>query len=212
MILASGVRAVRIRPAAAWWRDFSRRAATTLPADRALRFIPAADLVTRLAAACGAADGATGAHCIHELWMRHELALNIDDALKLLWRSAARSIPHWLPMRDIEWLPLAYEVSAQFRGVGRGRTNVYLVLLDYSDSRAEPHGVYVGMSAYSPERRFDQHKAGIRSAGSVLRRGLEVLTGPTLHLQHIKRCDAARIEVELAAALCAAGIFVQGGH
>jgi hypothetical protein len=209
MIPASGA---RLSPTPAWWREFSQRAPMTLPALRALRFIAAADLVTRLAAACGAADGATGAHCIHELWMRRELAVNIDDGLERLWKSAARSIPHWLPMRDIEWLPLAYDVSAQFRGAGRGRTNIYLVLLDYSDSRAEPHGVYVGMSAYSPERRFDQHKAGIRSSGSVLRRGLEVLTGPTLHLQHIKRSDAARIEVELADALCAAGLFVQGGH
>jgi predicted GIY-YIG superfamily endonuclease len=72
--------------------------------------------------------------------------------------------------------------------------------------------VYVGMSRHSPEQRFDQHKAGIRAAGSVLRRGLEVLTGPTLHLQHIKRRDAVRIEAELAQALRAAGLFVQGGH
>jgi hypothetical protein len=72
--------------------------------------------------------------------------------------------------------------------------------------------VYVGMSRYSPERRFDQHKAGIRAAGSVMRRGLEVLTGPTLHLLKIKRADAARIEFELANALRAAGVFVQGGH
>jgi predicted GIY-YIG superfamily endonuclease len=115
-------------------------------------------------------------------------------------------------MRDIEWLPLVYEVAARFRANDRGRTNIYLVLLDYSDSRNEPHAVYVGMSRYSPERRFDQHKQGIRAAGSVLRRGLEVLTGPTQHLQNIKRSDAARIEVELAEALRAEGLFVQGGH
>jgi hypothetical protein len=68
------------------------------------------------------------------------------------------------------------------------------------------------MTRYTPAQRFDQHKAGIRAAGSVLRRGLEVLTGPTLHLQGIKRADAARIEEELAEALTAAGFFVQGGH
>jgi hypothetical protein len=68
------------------------------------------------------------------------------------------------------------------------------------------------MSKYSPQQRFDQHKAGIRAAGSVLKRGLEVLTGPTLHLQFIQRSEAARIEVELAEALTAAGFFVQGGH
>jgi hypothetical protein len=68
------------------------------------------------------------------------------------------------------------------------------------------------MSEYSAAERFDQHKAGIRSAGSVLKRGIEPLTGPTLHLQKIKRSEAARIEVELAEALTAAGLFVQGGH
>jgi hypothetical protein len=115
-------------------------------------------------------------------------------------------------MRHVHWLPLAYEVAARFQPAGRGRHNVYLVLLDYSDSRPDPYGVYVGMSHYTPLQRFEQHKAGIRAAGSVLRRGLEVLTGPTLHLQRIARADAARIEEELADALRGAGLFVQGGH
>jgi hypothetical protein len=68
------------------------------------------------------------------------------------------------------------------------------------------------MSKYSPAERFDQHKAGIRAAGSVLKRGLEVLVGPTLHLQSIKRVEAERIEVELAEALAGAGLMVKGGH
>jgi hypothetical protein len=72
--------------------------------------------------------------------------------------------------------------------------------------------VYVGMSRYPPAQRFDQHKAGIRAAGSVLKRGIEVLTGPTLHLQHIQRSQAARIESGLAEALADAGIHVEGGH
>ncbi len=68
------------------------------------------------------------------------------------------------------------------------------------------------MSEYTPAERFDQHKAGIRAAGSVLKRGIEVLTGPTLHLQRISRKEAARIEAELAEALADAGIKVEGGH
>ncbi|HEY5102745.1 MAG TPA: hypothetical protein VII70_08175 [Steroidobacteraceae bacterium] len=199
-------------PSRAWWREFSQTAPLASPAARPLRLVPVANLVRQLAQAIGAADGVIGAHCIHELWMRRELSVNIDELLERLWRSAARSIPHWLPMRDIAWLPLAYEVAAQFRPSLRGQTNIYLVLLDYSDSRDESHAVYVGMSRYRPEQRFDQHKAGIRAAGSVLKRGLEVLTGPTLHLQNLKRCDAARIEVALAEELRAAGLFVQGGH
>ena len=115
-------------------------------------------------------------------------------------------------MRYIDWLPCAYEVALGFRASGKGRSNIYLVLLDYRDSRKEAYGVYVGMSKYPPAQRFDQHKAGIRAAGSVLKRGLEVLTGPALHLQGIKRAEAERIEVELAQALAAAGLIVKGGH
>jgi hypothetical protein len=212
MISARQRRNARAAFTAAWWREFSQSAPHTPPADRPLRLVPSHELLAQLARALTQTDGATGAHCIHELWMRRDLSVSIDEVLERLWKSAARSIPHWLPMRDIEWLPLAYEVAARFQARGRGRTNVYLVLLDYSDSRPAPHAVYVGMSRYSPEQRFDQHKAGIRAAGSVLRRGLEVLTGPTLHLQCIKRCDAAHIEGELAQALRAEGLFVQGGH
>lgn len=162
-------------------------------------------------AALTAADGAAGAHCLHELWMRNELPLRIEAGLERLWQHAAASIPDWLPMRYIDWLPLAYEVAGRFQADG-GRSNLYLVLLDYSDSRNEPYGVYVGMSRYAPAVRFDQHKAGIRSAGSVLKRGIEVLTGPTLHLQHIRRAQAERIEERLAEALRAEGLLVQGGH
>jgi len=115
-------------------------------------------------------------------------------------------------MRYVEWLPLAYEVAGRFKAQGKGRSNLYLVLLDYADSRAEPFGVYVGATRYSPAERFDQHKAGIRAAGSVLKRGLEVLTGPVLHLQRIPRALAAQIEEGLAEAMRAEGLFVQGGH
>ncbi len=156
--------------------------------------------------------GEAGAHAIHELWMRGEMPQNIERALAALWAVAAQGIPEWLPMRYVERLPEIYEIAQGFRPSGKGRSNIYLVLLDYRDSRSHSQGLYVGMSKYSPMQRFDQHKAGIRAAGSVLKRGLEVLTGPTLHLQFIRRSEAARIETELAAALSAAGFFVQGGH
>lgn len=182
------------------------------PAARPLRLQPRGDILARLERALSAGEGVAGAHCIHELWMRGELALNIDAALDRLWQRAAKSIPDWLPMRHIHWLPLAYEVAGRFAVRRGGRANVYLVLLDFSDRRGESYGIYVGMSRYAPAQRFEQHKAGIRAAGSVLKRGIEVLTGPTLHLQRIRRTDAARIEVELAAALEDAGLRVCGGH
>ena len=166
----------------------------------------------RLQAALEARDGIAGAHCIHELWMRNEPSANIEAWLAQLWSAAADSVPDWLPMRYVEWLPLAYDVAARFQREGRGRTNLYLVLLDYSDSPGSPYGVYVGASRYKPAERFDQHKAGIRAAGSVLRRGLEVLVGPVLHLQGIPRAQAAAIEAALAEALRAEGLRVKGGH
>ncbi|MGH8174835.1 MAG: hypothetical protein ACREV5_01070 [Steroidobacter sp.] len=182
------------------------------PTTRPLLLSTRAELAARFEQALINANGAEGAHCIHELWMRGEMAVHIESALERLWKHSADSIPDWLPTRHIEWLPMAYEAAAQFKPVKRGRSNLYLILLDYADSRDEPYGVYVGMSKYTPAERFDQHKAGIRSAGSVLRRGLEVLTGPMLHLQNIRRAEAVRIEEELAEALRARGLLVQGGH
>ena len=182
------------------------------PARRPLLLVGARELALQFEAALAAADGVAGAHCIHEMWMRGEFAVNVEAALERLWQRAAATIPDWLPMRHIEWLPLAYEVCARFEAPRRGRSNVYLVLLDYRDSRPEPYGVYVGATRYPPSVRFDQHKAGIRAAGSVLRRGLELLTGPTMHLQGIAHAAALDIEERLAAALGGAGLFVQGGH
>lgn len=181
------------------------------PGDRPWRGRPEAELAAAFAQALDAGDGVTGAHCIHERWMRGQFPTRIEADIDLLWKRAAASIPDWLPMRYVSWLPTAYEVAARF-SAGRGRSNIYLILLDYPDRRGDAHGVYVGMSRYSPAQRFDQHKAGIRAAGSVLKRGIEVLAGPTLHLQRIKRGEAAAIEVALAGALSDAGILVEGGH
>jgi hypothetical protein len=196
---------MRLYPGSSNWTRVS-------PAGRPLRAAGTAELRRRLEAARARGDGLAGAHCIHELWMRAELGFDFDDALDGLWKSAASSIPEWLPMTYVEWLPAAYDIAARFQPSRKGRSNIYLVLLDYRDRRGGPYGVYVGMSDYAPAQRFDQHKAGIRASGSVLKRGLEVLTGPALHLQGIDRAEAARIEEALAAALGDAGLLVRGGH
>ena len=143
--------------------------------------------------------------------MRRELSFDVERALDQLWQRAAASVPEWLPMRYVDWLPQAYEIALRYKAAAKGRTNIYLVLLDFSD-RLDGYGVYVGMSKYSPSQRFDQHKAGLRSAGSVLKRGVEALTGPCLHLQSIGRSEAARIEEQLADALRDFGLRVEGGH
>jgi hypothetical protein len=183
-----------------------------LPGRRPLRTKTDRDLAMAFDVALASGDGVTGAHCIHEQWMRGHYPARIEDALDRLWNCAGPSIPDWLPMRYISWLATAYDVAACFTASARGRSNIYLILLDYSDRRGDDHGLYVGMSRYSPAQRFDQHKAGIRAAGSVLKRGIEVLAGPTLHLQRIRRSEAARIEADLACALADAGIRVEGGH
>jgi len=182
------------------------------PAARPLALLPPERLEAFLRKALLAGEGAAGAHCIHELWMRGEFAANIEAALVALWRSAAASIPEWLPMRYFDSLPTLYEVALKFRAARRGRCNLYLVLLDFEDRHRGPYGIYVGMSHYTPAERFDQHKAGIHAAGSVLRRGIEVLTGPVLHLQRVARPEAVRIEAQLADALRDAGLLVEGGH
>jgi hypothetical protein len=179
---------------------------------RPYRSASKAIVLERLDEALRHGDGLTGAECIHELCMRGEMAVTVEPALERLWARAAGSIPDWLPMHYVEWLPLAYEVAGRCRAAAPGRSNLYLVLLDYADSPRGPHGVYVGMTRYSPAERFDQHKAGIHAAGSVLKRGLEVLTGPVQHLQRISRPEATRIEAELAEALRATGLIVRGGH
>jgi len=190
----------------------ARRNSGETPGGRPLRAIGRAELIARLETALATGDGVSGAHCIHELWMRNEPSMNIETLLSRLWSVAAGSVPEWLPMRYVEWLPLCFDVAARFRPEGRGRSNIYLVLLDYSDSRPDRYGVYVGATQYSPAERFDQHKSGIRAAGSVLKRGLEALTGPVLHLQGIPRAQAAQIEEGLAEALRAEGLLVHGGH
>jgi hypothetical protein len=144
--------------------------------------------------------------------MRGEPPMNIEARLAALWGRAPAAIPDWLPMRYVDWLPQVYETAARCVAAKGGRTHIYLVLLDYSDSANGPYGIYVGMSRYPAALRFDQHKAGIRAAGSVLKRGMEVLTGPVQHLQYIAREEAARIEIELAEALRANGLIVKGGH
>src|SRR5678816_316908 len=162
----------------------------TTPGARPLRALRRSALLEQFEAALHKKHGAGGAHCIHELWMRNEPPLNIEAMLARAWAAAAETVPDWLPMRYIAWLPLAYDVAARFERGRRGRSNVYLVLLDYSDRGGEPHGVYVGATRYTASERFDQHKAGIRAAGSVLKRGLEVLTGPVGHLQGMTRPQA----------------------
>ena len=182
------------------------------PAARPFRGARESELRAQFRGALSAGDGFIGAHCVHEWWMRNAFPTLVEAAMAQLWQHAASSIPEWLPMNYVSWLPLVYDVAAGFRAAKRGRRNIYLVRLDYSDRDRGLQGLYVGMTAYAPAQRFDQHRAGIRAAGSVLKRGQELLIGPVLHLQRIAQADAVRIERDLAVALAEAGLTVEGGH
>jgi hypothetical protein len=70
----------------------------TSPGSRPLQGLTQADIADRLERALAKADGAMGAHCVHELWMRGEMSINIERALERLWAQAAASVPEWLPI------------------------------------------------------------------------------------------------------------------
>src|SRR5580704_559890 len=84
------------------------------PAARPLVSLAREALSGRFEAALADKDGVAGAHCVHELWMRGGLPATIERALELLWASAADSVPEWLPMRYIHWLPAVYEIALRF--------------------------------------------------------------------------------------------------
>ena len=106
------------------------------------------------------------------------------------------------------------------RRVRRARHNVYVIELDgrvLNHTRfrnANPNRdmlkpcVYVGCTGFTPEKRFEHHKAGIRSNTYVQRYGTRLL--PKLYAYaNPMPYDAARdMEVELAIALQEEGYAV----
>src|SRR6185295_18516938 len=105
---------------------------TALPNQRPFRARSERELAAEFERALAGGDGVAGAHCVHERWMRGDFAEHIEAALDLLWKRAGASIPDWLPMRYVSWLPTAYDVAARFTAKESGRSNIYLILLDYS--------------------------------------------------------------------------------
>ena len=94
------------------------------PSQRPFRLKSADELKALFQDALARSDGVAGAHCIHERWMRGDFAATIEADLEQLWKRAGASVPEWLPMRYVSWLPAAYEVTARFSAAGRGRTNI----------------------------------------------------------------------------------------
>jgi hypothetical protein len=72
--------------------------------------------------------------------------------------------------------------------------------------------VYVGMTGLTPEERFANHKAGIKSASMVKSFGLRLLPELFQHLNPMPFDAAVRMEVDLAEDLRQQGYTVTGGH
>ncbi len=88
---------------------------------------------------------------------------------------------------------------------------VYVVYLrnPSGDGRA---GYYVGMTGLTPEERFANHKAGIKSASVVKRFGERLVPKLYDHLNPMSYEDAVKMEQELAEQLRREGYQVFGGH
>ncbi|MGD0815691.1 MAG: hypothetical protein ABSA83_19025 [Verrucomicrobiota bacterium] len=102
--------------------------------------------------------------------------------------------------------------------------NVYVVLLNPAvgknrkvradNPKRDPKRpcVYVGMTGLTPEERFANHKAGIKSASVVKRHGLRLLPELYEHLNPMPYEAATQMEKDLADDLRRAGYTVTGGH
>lgn len=97
------------------------------------------------------------------------------------------------------------------RKVRRHHHSVYVVFLrnPRGDGKA---GYYVGMTGLTPERRFANHKAGIKAASVVRRFGERLVPVLYEHLNPMCYADALRMEGELAESLRKRGYTVFGGH
>jgi predicted GIY-YIG superfamily endonuclease len=73
-------------------------------------------------------------------------------------------------------------------------------------------GYYVGMTGLSPERRFENHKKGIKAARVVRRFGERLVPKLYAHLNPMPYARAQEMEAILADSLRKRGYRVFGGH
>ena len=73
-------------------------------------------------------------------------------------------------------------------------------------------GYYVGMTGLTPERRFGNHKSGIRAARVVRRYGERLVPRLYQHLNPMPYARAKAMEAYLADSLRKRGFVVYGGH
>ncbi len=102
--------------------------------------------------------------------------------------------------------------------------HVYVVLLEPAvgkfgkvrvgnpDADPKQPCVYVGMTGLTPEKRFANHKAGVKDATLVKQFGIRLLPELYAHLNPMPFAAAAQMEMDLAEDLRRAGYTVTGGH
>jgi predicted GIY-YIG superfamily endonuclease len=72
--------------------------------------------------------------------------------------------------------------------------------------------VYVGLTGLTPEQRFANHQAGIKSAAVVKKYGLRLLPELYAHLNPMPYAAAVQMEKDLAEDLRKLGYTVTGGY
>ena len=102
--------------------------------------------------------------------------------------------------------------------------SVYVILLDPAvlkhpsiqrrNPRRDPSKpcLHVGMTGLSVDHRFEDHKAGYKSAWVVEKYGILLMPELYEHLNPMPYEAAAQMETELGEELRAAGYTVTGGH
>ena len=92
-----------------------------------------------------------------------------------------------------------------------GHHHVYVVFLrnPKGDGRA---GYYVGMTGLTPEKRFENHKNGVKAASVVRKYGERLVPRLYAHLNPMPFRKAAEMEGLLADSLRKRGYQVFGGH
>jgi hypothetical protein len=73
-------------------------------------------------------------------------------------------------------------------------------------------GYYVGMTGLTPERRFENHRNGIKAARVVRTFGVRLVPKLYAHLNPMSYAKAAAMEGVLAESLRRCGYVVYGGH
>jgi hypothetical protein len=96
---------------------------------------------------------------------RHQ---TIKEAREIFSRKGIHPIP-WLSLAKQTLSFLVLPPAGNYQG------HLYVILVDGYTEQSQFYGAYVGSSRYTPETRFQQHKAGYKSSGIVRNRGIQVL-------------------------------------